>query len=64
MLASRKLRSWLLAAALLWMALGNAFLLWSSRIQMRQGYGDFANFYTAGTLVRTGLAAELYNPTT
>jgi hypothetical protein len=28
---------------------------------MGQGYGDFANFYTAGTLVRRGLGAELYN---
>jgi hypothetical protein len=56
------LRGWLLAAALLWMAIGNGVLLWKSRVQMGQGYGDFANFYTAGTLVRRGLGAELYNP--
>jgi glycosyl transferase family 87 len=57
----RKLRSWLLAAALLWMAVGNGIVLWKSRVAMGKGYGDFANFYTAGTLVRRGLAAELYN---
>src|ERR1022692_3210077 len=57
-----RLRSWLLATALVWMAVGNGVMLWKSRVQMRQGYGDFANFYTAGTLVRRGLGAELYNP--
>jgi hypothetical protein len=58
------LRSWLLAAALFWMAIGNGVVLWKSRVQMGQGYGDFANFYTAGVLVRRGLGAELYNPST
>ena len=58
------LRSWLLVAALFWMAIGNGVLLWKSRVEMGQGYGDFANFYTAGVLVRRGLGAELYNPTT
>lgn len=57
-----RLRSSLLATALLWMAIGNVFVLWKSRVPMGQGYFDFANFYTAGTLVRRGLGAELYNP--
>jgi len=57
-----RLRSWLLAAALLWMAIGNGFLLWESRLPMAQGYGDFANFYTAGALVQRGESAELYSP--
>jgi hypothetical protein len=57
----RKLRSWFFAAALLWMAIGNGIVLWKSRVAMGQGYGDFANFYTAGVLVHRGLAAELYN---
>jgi hypothetical protein len=60
---TRRLRSWLLAAALLWMAVGNGVLLWKSRVPIVQGFGDFANFYTAGTLVRRGQSAELYNPT-
>ena len=60
---TRKPRSWLVAAALLGMAIGNGLVLWKSRVQMGQGYGDFANFYTAGTLVRKGLGAELYNST-
>jgi hypothetical protein len=57
-----KLRSWLVAAALLWMALNNGLVLWNTRVRMLQGYGDFASFYTAGTLVRRGLATDLYNP--
>ncbi len=57
----RKLRSWLLATALLWMAIDNGITLWKARVLMGQGYGDFANFYTAGTLVRRGQAADLYN---
>jgi hypothetical protein len=57
------LHTWFLATALLWMALGNAAMLWNSRVEMRRGYGDFSTFYTAGTLVRRGLGAELYNPT-
>ncbi len=58
-----RLRGRLLVAALFWMALGNGLVLWKSRVEMGQGYGDFANFYTAGVLVRRGLGAELYNPT-
>lgn len=57
----RKLRSWFVAAVLLWMAIGNGVVLWKSRSLMGKGYGDFANFYTAGTLVRRGQAADLYN---
>ncbi len=56
-----RLRSWLLATALLWMAVGNGVMLWNTRVRIRQGYGDFASFYTAGTLVRRGLGADLYN---
>jgi hypothetical protein len=58
-----RLRTWFLATAFLWMAGGNAAMLWNSRVEMRRGYGDFSTFYTAGTLVRRGLGAELYNPT-
>ncbi len=61
MLDTPKLRGWLLAAALLWMAAGNGLMLWNTRVRIRQGYGDFASFYTAGTLVRRGLGAELYS---
>ena len=50
-----------LTLALLWMAADNAYVLWKSQVQMAQGYGDFANFYTAGTLVRRGQSAELYD---
>ena len=57
----RKLRSWLLATALLWMAIVNGITLWKARVLMGQGYGDFANFYSAGTLVRRGHGADLYN---
>jgi len=58
---TRKLRSWLLATALLWMAVTNGIMLWNTRVEIRRGYGDFANFYTAGTLVRRGQSAELYS---
>jgi Glycosyltransferase family 87 len=56
-----RLRSWLLASALVWMAITNGVILWNTRVEIRQGYSDFASFYTAGTLVRRGLGAELYN---
>ncbi len=56
-----RLRRWLLATALLCMAMGNGIVLWKSRVPMLQGYGDFSSFYTAGVLVRRGLGAELYN---
>ncbi len=57
-----RLRSWLLVIALLWMAVSNGAMLWNTRVEMRQGYGDFSSFYSAGILVRRGLGAELYNP--
>ncbi len=56
-----RLRSWLLATALVWMAITNGVILWNTRVEIRQGYSDFVSFYTAGTLVRRGLGAELYN---
>jgi hypothetical protein len=56
-----KLRSWFLATALLAMGVGNGVLLWKARVPMGQGYFDFTNFYTAGTLVRRGMGAELYD---
>ena len=59
---TRKLRSWVLATALLWMAVTNGIMLWHTRVEIRRGYSDFASFYTAGSLVRRGLGAELYNP--
>ena len=57
-----RLRRWLVATALLWMAVINGVILWNTRVEIRRGYGDFASFYTAGTLVRRGLGAEIYNP--
>jgi hypothetical protein len=60
-LRRRLLMGRFLTIALLWMAAGNAYVLWKSRVQMAQGYGDFANFYTAWTLVRRGQSAELYD---
>jgi len=44
------------------MAVSNGVMLWNTRVRIRQGYGDFAPFYTAGTMVRRGLGTELYNP--
>jgi hypothetical protein len=61
MAQARNLRSWMLAAALLWMGVLNAIMVWNTRAQIRQGYGDFASFYTAGTLVHRGQGSELYN---
>lgn len=60
---TRKLRGWVLTAALLWMAIGNGMVLWRSRGAMGKGYIDFANFYTAGVLVHRGMGTELYNST-
>ncbi|MGA2355485.1 MAG: glycosyltransferase family 87 protein [Terriglobales bacterium] len=50
-----------LTIVLLGMAVDNALLLWKARVHMAQGYFDFANFYTAGKLVRRGQSAELYD---
>jgi hypothetical protein len=36
-------------------------ILWRLRDSIRQGYGDFANFYTAGKLVQQGKASGLYD---
>jgi hypothetical protein len=43
-------------------ALLNFGLLWELRGHMLQGYGDFASFYTAGQIVRTGQSSRLYDP--
>jgi hypothetical protein len=59
---TRRLRGWLLAVALLWMAIINGAVLWNTRVRILRGYADFASFYSAGLLVRRGLGAELYNP--
>ena len=56
-----RLRRWWLVTAFLWMAVINGAMLWNTRVAMRQGYGDFSSFYTAGVLVHRGLGAELYN---
>jgi hypothetical protein len=56
-----RLRSWLLATVLVSMAIGNGVVLWNTRARVRYGYGDFASFYTAGTLVLRGLGTELYD---
>jgi hypothetical protein len=57
-----KLRRRLAVAAMIAMAAGNVLTLWNTREGMRQGYGDFLAFYTAGVLVRTGMAQDLYSP--
>jgi hypothetical protein len=38
-----------------------ATILWRLRDSILQGYGDFANFYTAGKLVQEGKASGLYD---
>jgi Glycosyltransferase family 87 len=55
-------RTLFLAIALLWMAVVNGCVLWNTRIEIVEGYGDFASFYTAGTLANRGLGSEIYNP--
>lgn len=61
MTKTSRLRSWIFAAAMLWMAIVNVVTLWEARGSMGKGYEDFTNFYTAGTLLRRGMGAELYN---
>lgn len=61
MTSKPRLRSWFLASMLIWMTMANVAVLWESRVQMGQGYSDFANCYTAGTLVRRGQGAKLYD---
>jgi hypothetical protein len=51
---------------LLWLFLTGMFLLhalifWSLRDKIREGYPDFSIFYTAGTIVREGSPARLYD---
>ncbi|MGA9643754.1 MAG: glycosyltransferase family 87 protein [Terriglobales bacterium] len=58
---SGRLRGWVFATVLLWMAIANIYVLWESRTAMAKGYFDFANFYTAGALVDRGLGAEIYD---
>ena len=43
-----------------WMVL-HVFILWQERDLMARGYGDFAAFYTAGTMVNRGQADLLYD---
>ena len=39
----------------------NAVMVWKVHGPISRGYGDFASFYTAGLLVRSGNAAHLYD---
>jgi hypothetical protein len=39
----------------------NATMVWRVHDPISRGYGDFASFYTAGLLVRSGDAARLYD---
>jgi Glycosyltransferase family 87 len=49
---------------LLGFAVLNAVQLWRARDSIVQGYGDFASFYTAGQIVRSGQSQRLYDPAT
>jgi hypothetical protein len=40
----------------------NFGLIWQVRQSIVEGYGDFASFYTAGQIVRSGQSARLYEP--
>jgi Glycosyltransferase family 87 len=40
----------------------NFGLIWHVRGSILRGYGDFASFYTAGQMVRSGESARLYAP--
>ena len=61
--ASRQNRQKLIAAWLIAMSISHVVLASSAVPLLRRGYQDFTIFYTAGTLVRTGNATDLYNPT-
>jgi hypothetical protein len=39
----------------------NAEMVWQVRESIAEGYGDFASFYTAGQIVRSGQSARLYD---
>lgn len=43
------------------MFLMHALIFWNLRDKIREGYPDFSIFYTAGTIVRQGLAGRLYD---
>jgi Glycosyltransferase family 87 len=47
---------------LLAFAVLNFGLIWHVRDSILRGYGDFASFYTAGRMVRSGESARLYEP--
>ncbi len=40
----------------------NLFMMWKVHEHSFQGYGDFASFYTAGKIVRSGQSMRLYDP--
>lgn len=40
----------------------NGIVLWSFRVHILEGYGDFTSFYTAGKIVASGQSARLYDP--
>ena len=40
----------------------NGLLFWSARGDALRGYADFSGFYSTGVLVRSGHAADIYNP--
>lgn len=39
----------------------NAFMAWKDRDLVRKGYPDFSIFYSAGNMVRAGMAGSLYD---
>jgi Glycosyltransferase family 87 len=40
----------------------NAGMIWRVHDSILEGYGDFASFYTAARIVRTGQSSRLYDP--
>jgi len=50
-----------LAVFLISMTITSVYVLWRSRSGAALGYGDYASFYTAGTLVRRGEETQLYD---
>jgi hypothetical protein len=40
----------------------NAAMIWRVHDSILEGYGDFASFYTAAQIVRSGQSARLYDP--
>jgi len=60
MIQSPQLRRALITV-LLAFAIANAFLLWNARDMIRQGYGGFSAFYTAGKMLVSGHGRSLYN---